>query len=66
VDCVRPNIEGYSHVDNIPVSLRPLRNAATKRAEASGELPAMNPTTGIGCCARAVSGHAAAAPPRSV
>jgi hypothetical protein len=26
-----------------------------------------NPTTGIvGCCARAASGHAAAAPPRSV
>jgi hypothetical protein len=22
----------------------------------------MNPTTGIGCCARAASGHAAAAP----
>ena len=61
VDCVRPNIEGYSHVGNIPVSLRPLRNAATKRAEASGEPPAMNPTTGIGCCGERPHGRCTAA-----
>jgi hypothetical protein len=29
----------------------------------SGVPEAMNPTTGIGCCARATSGHVAAAPP---
>ena len=34
------------------------------RAEASGDPPLINPTTGIaGCCARAASGQATAAPP---
>ena len=34
---------------------------------ASGDAPLRNPITGIaGCCARAASGHATAAPPSSV
>src|SRR5262245_28402535 len=46
---------------------RNARNAATRCAESSGERALMNPITGIaGCCARAASGHAAAAPPMSV
>ena len=45
--------------------------ALTERRErirtAAGEKPLSNPITGIaGCCARAASGHAAAAPPSSV
>src|SRR5262245_51626673 len=32
----------------------------------SGDRAPRNPSTGIVCCARAASGHAAAAPPRSV
>ena len=50
-----------------PVSLRPLRNAATKRVEVSGDPSRISATTGIfsAFCARAASGHAAAALPRS-
>src|SRR5262245_59397253 len=49
-----------------PVSPKPWRNAATRCAKAFGEPLLRNPITGItGCCARAASGHAAAAPPRS-
>jgi hypothetical protein len=48
------------------VSLRPLRNAAARDAEPSADPPLINPTTGIaGCCARALSGHATAEPPRA-
>jgi len=47
-----------------PAWARPLRNASVRRA--SGDPPRTNATTGIaGCCARAASGHATAAPPRS-
>jgi hypothetical protein len=47
-------------------SLRPWRKAATTCVCAAATPACMNPTTGIaGCCARAASGHAAAAPPRS-
>ena len=50
-----------------PVSLRPLRNAAAKRAEASAVPSRINATTGSASrCPRAVRGHATAAPPRSV
>src|SRR5262249_49634864 len=49
-----------------PVSLRPCRNEAAKRAKASGEPAFRKPITGIACCcALAASGHAAAVP-RSV
>src|SRR5215211_5484594 len=49
-----------------PVSLRPWRNARSRSPMASGDLVSRKPITGIAdCCARAVSGHAAA-PPRSV
>ena len=49
-----------------PASLKPCRNAASVR-EPMAVVAARNPTTGIaGCCARAASGHAAAAPPSSV
>jgi len=38
-----------------------------RRPQKEGETPLRNPITGIaGCCARAASGHATAAPPRSV
>src|SRR6516165_11393884 len=48
-------------------TLKLLRNAATKRAFVSGLPAARYPITGTpGCCAPAASGHAAAAPPRSV
>src|SRR5690348_17205 len=47
-----------------PVSFRPWRNAATRKADVSGDCPLMNPITGIAaCCARAENGHVAAAPP---
>jgi hypothetical protein len=50
-----------------PLSLRPLRNAVKKGVHSAGEARLRNPTTGIAdCCARAASGHAAAALPRSV
>src|SRR6516225_61096 len=49
------------------LSLRPLRNAASTLCESSGERLLMNPITGrVPCCARAASGHPAAAPPTSV
>ena len=45
-------------------TLKPLRNAARKRAFVSGLPAARYPITGTpGCCARAASGHAAAALP---
>ena len=45
------------------MSLRPWRSAFTVSAFASGNVALSNPITGIaGCCARAASGHAAAAP----
>ena len=45
--------------------VRPWRNAATRCTRADPLL--RNPITGIaGCCARAASGHAAAAPPSRV
>src|SRR5262249_19012396 len=48
-----------------PASPRPLRNASTRCGVSSGDLALRYPITGIaGCCARATSGHAAAAPPR--
>src|SRR6478672_8377808 len=50
-----------------PASLKPLRNPAKRLAFGSGEPECRNPMTGIaGCCARAASGHAAAAPPSMV
>ena len=43
------------------------RNPRRRSVNASGDLPPRNPITGIaGCCARAASGHAIAAPPSSV
>src|SRR5262245_65313524 len=48
----------------IPTSLRPWRNEARRLVMPSDDLVSRNPITGIdGCCARAVSGHAAAALP---
>src|SRR6266540_3381651 len=39
---------------------------APRRADSSGDRPVTKPTIGItGCCARAPSGHATAAPPSS-
>jgi type 1 fimbriae regulatory protein FimB/type 1 fimbriae regulatory protein FimE len=50
-----------------PLTRSPWRNAPRRFAIASDDLLSRNPITGIaGCCARAASGHAAAAPPRSV
>src|SRR5215831_8131411 len=47
-----------------PSLLRPWRKAAAMGAYPLDVWPLRNPTTGIGgCCARAASGHAAAAPP---
>src|SRR5262249_46405207 len=47
-----------------PVSRKPCRNASSTYTESSGDRLLKNPITGIaGCCARAASGHAAAAPP---
>src|SRR5438445_4574847 len=47
-----------------PLSFRPRWNAGTNGHE--GDALPRKPITGIGdCCARAASGHAAAAPPRS-
>ena len=43
-----------------------LRNAVKKLTFVSAELECRYPITGmVGCCARAVSGHVAAAPPRT-
>jgi len=48
-----------------PASASPLRKAATRLAFSSGDPACRNPITGTaGCCARAASGHAAAAPNR--
>jgi hypothetical protein len=49
-------------------SFRPWRNARRGCSIAPGDLASSTPMTGIAgcCCARAESGHAAAAPPRSV
>src|SRR5262245_54712872 len=63
-----PSSQWYSTVtfwpSMVPVSLRPLRNAATYGALPSPDPSRINPTTGsAGCCARAPSGHATAAPP---
>jgi hypothetical protein len=50
-----------------PLWLRPARNASVRWANPSARELRRNPTTGIaGCCARAVSGHVAAALPSSV
>ena len=44
--------------------LRPLRNARRRSVYRVGRSALMKPITGIaGCCERAASGHAAAAPP---
>ena len=46
---------------------QPLHEGADPMAVERGVLAPRNPITGIaGCCARAASGHAAAAPPSSV
>src|SRR5262245_1418805 len=46
-----------------PVSRSPWRKAATTLADSPGDRLLRKPTTGIaGCCARAMSGHAAAPP----
>ena len=48
-----------------PSSLR--ETAATRKSTTAGRHPRLrNPTTGIACCPRATTGHAAAAPPSSV
>src|SRR5262249_27601795 len=45
-------------------SLKPFRNASSTDADSPGDRTLRNPITGIDpCCARAVSGHAATAPP---
>ena len=50
-----------------PASLRPWRKRAMFCVGPAADVPSRYPITGIaGCCARAASGHAAAAPPRSV
>src|SRR5215813_6053228 len=49
-----------------PVSLKPCRKADSIGPSVTGDLPLKYPITGIGCCARAARGHAAAAPPSSV
>src|SRR5262245_47328501 len=50
-----------------PSSFRPCWNAATKCMNPADGVLRRKPITGIaGCCARAASGHAAAAPPSSV
>jgi hypothetical protein len=49
------------------VSQRPCRNADSIGTSVTGDLPLRYPMTGIAdCCARAASGHAAAAPQSSV
>jgi hypothetical protein len=51
----------------LPVSARPRRKAWSTCSLDPGASGLRSPTTGIaGCCARAASGHAAAAPPSSV
>src|SRR5262249_34144476 len=66
-----PSVHRYSIVtfwrSMKPPSARPWRNPAKRCVVSSGDLLLRYPITGIaGGCARAVSGHAAAAPPSSV
>src|SRR5262249_40621389 len=50
-----------------PASFKPWRKEATRCVASASGASRRKPITGIvGCCARAVSGHAAAALPRSV
>src|SRR5262245_26021530 len=50
-----------------PASFRPCRKGSTVYAKPAAGVLLRNPTTGIAvCCARAATGHAAAAPPNSV
>ena len=50
-----------------PASLRPCRNPRIRSIKPSGDTAPRNPITGVAVsCARAASGHAAAAPPGSV
>ena len=46
-----------------PASFSPRRNAATRCAVWVCDTALRNPTTGVGCCARAASGQATAPPP---
>jgi hypothetical protein len=56
-----------SRTSRIAGLIQPWQNARRRSAHRSGESLPRKPTTGIaGCCARAASGHAAIAPPRSV
>src|SRR5262245_34224679 len=48
-----------------PSSPSPRRKAAATHSESFADLPLRTPITGIACCARAASGHAAAAPAMS-
>ena len=49
-----------------PASPRPRWNPAMRSVHCAADTPCSTPITGIaGCCARAASGHVAAAPPRS-
>src|SRR4051812_8905634 len=58
----RPSAQRYSIAtfwpSMYPISFRPVRNAVAKGAHVAGDEPLRNPTTGLGCCARATSGHA--------
>jgi len=55
------------HVRLPALSQSRLPRRTLQRPKKEGEAPLRNPITGIaGCCARAASGHAAAAPPSSV
>src|SRR5262249_1342161 len=51
-----------------PSSCKPCRNAPTRASDSGSSAVAVksSPMRRIGCCALAASGHAAAAPPRSV
>jgi len=50
-----------------PASPRPLRNACNTGPVSSGERALKNPITGLAaCCARAVNGQAAVAPPSNL
>jgi hypothetical protein len=50
-----------------PSSLKPAWKAVRKFTKVRGEPLLRKPITGVaGCCARAASGHATAAPPTSV
>ena len=67
--CLRPAILDR-HVLTLDIAGSRSDPGGTRRQGArrvTGDQPLRNPITGIaGCCARAASGHAAAAPPRSV